>query len=143
MVFRSNNEENVRDRGLLIISLVFLLLGVGINEGLENLIATTTQNALHKIGAAEKQPTASSKGIISFVHLVKKLKPVVVNISATQTSEEDQLPPSPFGENDELNEFWRRFFGNPGDRSLGVKRTDGVMITSVEPGSVADDAGLE
>ena len=27
--------------------------------------------------------------------------------------------------------------------SFGVKRTDGVVITSVEPGSVADDAGLQ
>ncbi len=26
---------------------------------------------------------------------------------------------------------------------LGIKRTQGVVITSVEPGSVADDAGLK
>jgi serine protease Do len=130
MVFSSNNEENARDRALLIISLVFVLIGVGINEGLDNLIGTTIQNPFQKIGAAEKQPTAASKGIISFVPLVKKLKPLVVNISATQTSEEDQLPLSPFGENDELNEFWRRFFGNPGGRSRQQSLGSGFIIAS-------------
>ena len=62
MVFSSNNEENARDRALLIISLVFVLIGVGINEGLDNLIGTTIQNAFQKIGAAEKNRPLHPRG---------------------------------------------------------------------------------
>src|SRR5207245_7854136 len=83
-----------------------------------------------KIEAAENQPSAPSNGIISFVPLVKKLRPVVVNISATQINEEGQVPRSPFGEDDELNEFWRRFFGNPGGRSRQQSLGSGFIVAS-------------
>lgn len=129
MAFSSNNKENKRDRALLIVSLVLVLIGVGINEGLDNLIGIS-QNAFQKIRAAEKQGAASSNGIISFVPLVKKLKPVVVNISATQISEEGQSPPSPPGESDPYNDFWRRFFGNQGGRSRQQSLGSGVIIAS-------------
>src|ERR687892_1440398 len=59
-----------------------------------------------------------------FVELAKKLEPVVVNISTTQAVRRTQSSPQPFGQpqpptnpfghpfggNDPLSEFWRRFF---------------------------------
>jgi serine protease Do len=129
-VLRSGTEQNARHRTLIIISLALVFIGVGINEGLHSSIGTTTQNALQRIEAAEHQPNTPSEGAIDFVSLVKKLNPVVVNISVTQVNEEGQGSASPFGEDEELNEFWRRFFGNPGGRSRQQSLGSGVIVAS-------------
>lgn len=130
MVFSSSEKQNARDRTLLIIGLVLLLIGIGINEERDSLIGTITENALQKIGAAQHQLSAPSEGAINFVPLVKKLNPVVVNISATQISEEGEGPATPFGESDPFNEFWRRFFGNPGGRSRQQSLGSGFIVAS-------------
>src|SRR6266404_1838615 len=130
MVFSPSKEQNARERTLLIIGLVLLIIGIGINEGLDTLIGTITENALQKIGAAEHQLSAPSEGAINFVPLVKKLNPVVVNISATQISEEGQGSATPFGESDPFEEFWRRFFGNPGGRSRQQSLGSGFIVAS-------------
>jgi len=57
--------------------------------------------------------TASSQqgqGLPNFVSLAKRLSPAVVNISTTQVSAEAPFSQSPFGEEDPMSEFWRRFF---------------------------------
>ncbi|HEX6769004.1 MAG TPA: DegQ family serine endoprotease, partial [Candidatus Binatia bacterium] len=77
-----------------------------------------------------------------FVALAKKMKPLVVNISTTQVSDSrgaGQEFGSPFGEDDQFNDFWRRFFGGPTprgpqrQRSLGsgfLIDTDGSILTN-------------
>ena len=71
------------------------------------------------------------------------MKPLVVNISTTQVSEvrgAGQEFGSPFGEDDQFNDFWRRFFGGPAprggqqrQRSLGsgfIIDGDGSILTN-------------
>jgi serine protease Do len=130
MVFASSKEKRPNIRALIIISLVLLLAGVGIIKGLNGSIGAIPRHGLHGIEALKDQPSPSSKGFISFVPLVKKLNPVVVNISTTQISEEGQAPSDPFGENDQLNEFWKRFFGNPRGRSRQQSLGSGLIIAS-------------
>jgi serine protease Do len=130
MVFSPSKEQNTRDRTLFIVVLVLLLVGIGINKGLHSSIGTTIRNALQKIEAAEHSLSAPSEGAINFVPLVKKLNPVVVNISAIQISEEGQGRATPFGESDPFNEFWRRFFGNPGGRSRQESLGSGFIVAS-------------
>ncbi|HEX7230749.1 MAG TPA: hypothetical protein VF452_10170, partial [Candidatus Binatia bacterium] len=48
-----------------------------------------------------------------FTGLAERLAPVVVNVSTRAKVSRQQAPAAPFGENDPLNEFWRRFFGGP------------------------------
>jgi serine protease Do len=74
-------------------------------------------------------------GLPDFVGLAEKLGPVVVNISTTQIIKE---PPTPFGREDPLAEFWRRFFGEtyPPDfpqQGLGsgfIIERDGTILTN-------------
>ena len=126
----SNKEKTPPICAVGIISLALLLAGIGVTREFGSLVGITAHPAFQKIEAAENQPSAPSNGIISFVPLVKKLRPVVVNISATQINEEGQVPRNPFGEDDELNEFWRRFFGNPGGRSRQQSLGSGFIIAS-------------
>jgi serine protease Do len=79
-----------------------------------------------------------------FVSLAKKLTPVVVNVSTTQTAGGAEGPGRPGrgprgGEQDPFGEFWRRFFGGPGSRgpsrqqSLGsgfIIDRDGTILTN-------------
>lgn len=52
----------------------------------------------------------------SFADLVDSLKPSVVNISTTNVFKQrgfgQRMPKSPFGENDPMDEFFKKFFGN-------------------------------
>jgi serine protease Do len=70
--------------------------------------------------------------------LAKKLRPVVVNISATQLVEGAEVFPNPFGPEDPYGEFWGRFFGDAprgsfSQRSLGsgfIIDSDGSILTN-------------
>jgi len=66
---------------------------------------------------------------LSFVEIATRAMPAVVNISTMQRPE--PLPgPGPFGDEDPLEEFFRRFFG---ERSLGsgvIISADGYIITN-------------
>src|SRR5690242_8291330 len=75
-------------------------------------------NLLIPIGiqaADSGQPVQANRaqGLPEFTGLAERLAPVVVNVSTRAKLSREQTPGAPFGENDPLNEFWRRFFGNP------------------------------
>ena len=84
------------------VALVFLLLGVGVGGKLAGLANRPTS----AFSAAVPQ------GLPDFVTLAKKLKPVVVNISATQKMTPPQEPPNGFEQEDPSEDFWDRFFGD-------------------------------
>ena len=81
-------------------ALIFLPLAVGLGQVAESEKGRQTS------------PTRSQ--LPDFVSLAKKLGPVVVNISTTQTIKQRPTPaPEPFGGDDPFSEFWRRFFSDP------------------------------
>src|SRR5262245_42856144 len=92
--------ERKKIKILVAVGFVFLLAGKGASEGLLRLAGSKPVNLLQKVGAQETPLARAPQGLPDFVPLVKKLKPVVVNISTTQVSKETQIFPSPFGEND-------------------------------------------
>src|SRR3989442_15439901 len=99
MAFKLNKEKSTKIDVLIVISVVFLLAGVGITK-VNGFIGIAAEQVIPRIAVKEHQQDAISEGIISFVPLVKKLKPEVVHISTTRVSEEGQVRPSPFGEDD-------------------------------------------
>lgn len=73
---------------------------------------------------------------LSFTDVAARAMPAVVNISTTEKAGLSPLP-GPFGEEDPLEEFFRRFFGErlpPGERqSLGsgvIISSDGYIVTN-------------
>src|SRR4051794_40676718 len=65
--------------------------------------------------AAQERQNPRTQGLPNFVQLAEKIGPIVVNISTTQRVRRGQSPggsDQPFEGNDQLNEFWRRFFGD-------------------------------
>ncbi|MGN6720089.1 MAG: hypothetical protein ACTHLX_22195, partial [Candidatus Binatia bacterium] len=72
-----------------------------------------TINLLIPIQAADSQPVQANRaqGLPEFTGLAERLAPVVVNVSTRAKLSREQTPGAPFGENDPLSEFWRRFFG--------------------------------
>jgi serine protease Do len=107
---------NVGVKGVILVALVSLVVGLGISGSLDWLAPSRAVNLLVEGGGSDVR---SSHPLPDFVVLAKKLKPVVVNISTTQVSEGrgPQEFGSPFGEDDPFNEFWRRFFGGPGGQT--------------------------
>jgi serine protease Do len=93
------------------------------------------------------------KQLPDFVELAKKLEPVVVNISTTQTVKQTQFPrpfghpqppTNPFGDpfgggNEPFSELWRRFFGEPYGLPKGQR---GLPRTALGSGFIVDQKGL-
>ena len=81
---------------------------------------------------------AEGRAVPNFVALANKLKPVVVNISTTQVAKEPGRRGAPGERGDPLEEFQRRFFGNPPrgqapQHSLGsgfIIDPDGSILTN-------------
>jgi serine protease Do len=85
----------------------------------------------------EKQ--AAVQALPNFTDLVKKLNPIVVNISTTAARAPQQGVPDPFGREDPFSEFWRRFFGQP----PGVPGPRGPQPQrSLGSGFIIDKSGL-
>jgi serine protease Do len=98
--------------------------------------------------AASTGTARQATALPNFVGLAEKLEPSVVNISTSQAPNTRSSAPesfggqNPFGGNDQLNEFWRRFFGDqfaaPGSpsvprRGLGsgfIIEPEGLILTN-------------
>jgi serine protease Do len=127
-------------KGVALVALTSLALGLGISGGLDWLVPSRAVNLL---GEAAKPDSRAFTGLPDFVNLAKKIKPIVVNISTTTQVNEGRSGPqefgSPFGDEDPFNDFWRRFFGGPlprgpqRQRSLGsgfLIDSDGSILTN-------------
>jgi len=97
-----------------------------------------------------------ARGLPDFVSLAKKLTPVVVNVSTTQTlgggPATGPTTPNPFsrrgdrgggggGDQDPFGDFWRKFFGNPGEGGGGGGGGRGMRQQSLGSGFIIDRDG--
>lgn len=71
---------------------------------------------------------------VTVARLVEKLKPAVVNISVTEVIKAGvpQEYHVPFGEEDQLREFWKKFFGNQEPREFKRKGLGSGFIINKE-----------
>ena len=90
-------------------------------------------------GADSRQPVQANRaqGLPEFTGLAERLAPVVVNVSTRAKVSRQQAPTAPFGENDPLAEFWRRFFGSPPGGGAG-----GSVQEHLGSGFIVDRSGI-
>ena len=119
-------------RDAIIFCMLFLLTGIGF--GCSGRKTDVSGGFLAKSGAA---PSRSSP---DFVTLAKKLQPVVVNVSTTQIARGLAPGTQPDPEEDPMNEFLERFFGQrpPSGRSQQRSLGSGFIIGS--NGSIVTNA---
>ncbi len=79
-----------------------------------------------------KKPVALTNETVA--NLVEKLKPAVVNISVTEVIKTGgtQGFSAPFGNDDQLKEFWKRFFGNQEPKEFKRKGLGSGFIINKE-----------
>ena len=94
-----NKWGNVSFKGVVLVALVSLIVGLGISGALDWLAPSRAVNLLGEGGNSDVR---TSGQLPDFVSLAKKMRPVVVNISTTQLSDTrgggSQEFGSPFGE---------------------------------------------
>jgi len=134
MNWKSVWSGNVGIKGVILVALVSVVVGLGISGSLDWLAPSRAVNLLGEAGNADSRLNA----LPDFVALAKKMKPLVVNISTTQVSEGrgTQEFGSPFGEEDPFNDFWRRFFGGPAPRGPQRQRSLGSGFIIDGDGSI-------
>jgi serine protease Do len=133
-IFRNDKKPAL----YVIVAIVFIasLAGVGAGEALSE--GPGLKNLFHQTAASA--PTSTTpQGLPDFTALVKKLRPVVVNISTTQEVEANQPSPNQLLPGDPFSDFWQRFFGGElpqgkvRQRSLGsgfIIDSDGLILTN-------------
>jgi serine protease Do len=132
-------DGKVSLKGVSLVAVVSLMIGLGISGSLDWLSPSRAVNLMGDAGNGESR---SSGGLPDFVNLAKKLKPMVVNISTTQVSEGrgSQEFGNPFGggggEEDPFNDFWKRFFGGPAPRGPQSQRSLGSGFIIDGDGSI-------
>jgi len=125
---------NIGIKGVILVALVSVVVGLGISGSLDWLAPSRAVNLMGESGNADSRLNA----LPDFVALAKKMKPLVVNISTTQVSEGQgaQEFGSPFGDEDPFNDFWRRFFGGPAPRGPQRQRSLGSGFIIDGDGSI-------
>lgn len=130
-------SRSMRMKGMVIVALVSLLLGLGMTISLDWLSSGSSYKSW---GETESQGTvrigASPQMLPNFIDLAEMLTPIVVNISTTQESQGGRRFSSPFGEEDPFNEFWRRFFGGPLPRGRSPQKSLGSGFIIDKNGSI-------
>ena len=142
MTIEKSQRKSIGMYLLIGLSLVSLLAGVGMTEVIERAYPHGGS-----VQAAEVKSPASVQSLPDFAALAKKLGPSVVNVSTTQLRRTAQQGPSPFGDDDSLDQFWQRFFGGrmprgPQQRQKGLGSgfiidRDGTIVTNYH---VVDEA---
>jgi len=134
MNLKSIWSGGVSFKGVILVALVSLVVGLGISGSLDWLAPSRAVNLMGEAGNADSRPNQ----LPDFVALAKKLKPLVVNISTTQVSEGrgSHEFSSPFGDEDPFNDFWRRFFGGPAPRGPQRQRSLGSGFIIDGDGSI-------
>ena len=140
MTIEKGQTKSIGMHLLIGVSLISLLAGVGVSEVIEHSSGDSVQ-------AAEVKSPAGVQSLPDFAALAKKLGPAVVNVATTQMRKTAQQGPSPFGDDDSLDQFWQRFFGGrlprgPQQRQKGLGSgfiidRDGTIVTNYH---VVDDA---
>ena len=129
-------SRKVGAKGLMIVALVSLLVGLGMSGGLDGLFGGRVINLWGQTGSPDVKTSPTPQGLPDFVTLAKKLKPVVVNISTTQVSEGARGFGSPLGEEDPFGDFWRKFFGGPAPRGPQRQKSLGSGFLIDRDGSI-------
>src|ERR1043166_6700303 len=84
MDLKNNWTGNVSFKGVVLVALVSLIVGLGISGALDWLAPS---RAVNLIGESGNSDVRAAGQLPDFVSLAKKMRPVVVNISTTQVSE--------------------------------------------------------
>ena len=129
-------SRKVGAKGLMIVALVSLLVGLGMSGGLDGLFGGRVINLWGQTGSPDVKTSPTPQGLPDFVTLAKKLKPVVVNISTTQVSEGARGFGNPLGEEDPFGDFWRKFFGGPVPRGPQRQKSLGSGFLIDRDGSI-------
>ena len=106
MFSKLTKQKSIRVSSLVFGSLLCLLAGVSISSAIDQYQAGGRMAAV-----ANAQAPAVSQGLPDFATLAKRVGPSVVNVSTTQVRKAAADVPSPFDGDDQMSQFWQRFFG--------------------------------